>query len=94
MTDQRDLDTLLTRSQTAAALTEAGFRTAPATLATMATRGGGPPFQKYGPRPLYRLGDALAWARARLTTPANQPVDVKRRVLDSEPQPHHEPAIL
>jgi predicted component of type VI protein secretion system len=89
MTDQRDPDTLLTRSEAAAVLTEAGFRTAPATLATMATRGGGPPFQKYGPRPLYRLGDALAWARARLITPS--PAGKQR---NSESQPHHESAAL
>jgi hypothetical protein len=77
MTDQRDLDTLLTRSEAAAALTEAGYRTASATLATMASRGGGPPFQKYGPRPLYRLGEILDWARARLTTPPPSPRDTK-----------------
>jgi hypothetical protein len=79
MTNQRDLDVLLPRSEAAAALTEAGFRTAPATLATMATRGGGPRFQKYGPRPLYRLGDLLDWAHARLTTPARptQSEDIK-----------------
>ena len=37
-------DALLTRARTAAALTEVGFPTAPATLATKASRGGGPIF--------------------------------------------------
>jgi hypothetical protein len=60
-------DTLLTRDQTAAALTAAGFPITPATLATKATRGGGPPFQRFGPRPLYRWGNALQWAQSRLS---------------------------
>jgi hypothetical protein len=53
----------------AQALTEAGFPTAPATLATKATRGGGPPFRLYGRIPLYRWGDALEWAQNRLSKP-------------------------
>ncbi len=60
---------LLSRAQTAAALTEAGFRISPATLATKATRGGGPPFQKFSSRPLYRWGDCLDWAHSRLSSP-------------------------
>jgi hypothetical protein len=62
-------DTLLTRDACAAALTAAGLPTASATLATKATRGGGPPFHRFGPRALYRWGDALDWARAKLTPP-------------------------
>ena len=59
-------EALLTRNATAAALTERGYPTSPATLATKATRGGGPPFRRFGPRPLYRWGDALRWAQSRL----------------------------
>jgi hypothetical protein len=62
-----DPNTMLNRRATAAALTEAGYTTAPATLATLASRGGGPKFRKYGRIPLYRWGDALAWAQARLS---------------------------
>jgi hypothetical protein len=62
-------DQLLPRVPTATALTEAGFPIAPATLATMATRGGGPPYQSFGVKPLYRWGDAIAWAQARLGAP-------------------------
>jgi hypothetical protein len=62
-------DALLLREQAADALTERGFKTSKATLATLAARGGGPVFRKYGPRPLYRLDDLLAWAESRLTTP-------------------------
>ena len=63
------LDALLTRGRTAAALTEAGFPVKAKTLATKATRGGGPPFSKFGPRALYRWDDALSWATGRLTAP-------------------------
>ena len=59
----------LTRRKTAAALTEAGFPVKEATLATKATRGGGPPYQKFGSRALYRWGDALLWAKGRLSAP-------------------------
>jgi hypothetical protein len=64
-----DPDTLLTRDQTAVALTQAGFPVRSATLATKASRGGGPDFRLFGTRPLYRWGDALAWAHAKLTAP-------------------------
>jgi hypothetical protein len=69
LTDPAHPDTLLLREQAADALTQRGYKTSKATLATLATRGGGPTFVKYGPRPLYRLGDLLAWAESRLTTP-------------------------
>jgi hypothetical protein len=62
-----DLDTLLTRKATATALTERGYPVAAGTLATKAVRGGGPPYRKFGNRVLYRLGDAVAWAEARLS---------------------------
>ncbi len=65
-----DPDTLLSRKATSAALANAGFPVAEASLATMATRGGGPPYRLFGRKPLYRLGDALAWATSRLSNPA------------------------
>ena len=64
-----DDDTLLTRDMAAAALTEAGYPVKSKTLATKATRGGGPPYRLFGVRPLYRWGDALAWAQGRLSAP-------------------------
>lgn len=60
---------LLTRTQAADALTAAGFPTSPKTLATKATRGGGPIYAMFGPRALYRWGDCLDWAQSRLTAP-------------------------
>jgi hypothetical protein len=62
-------DTLLTRDQTAAALTASGFPVKAKTLATKATRGGGPPYRLFGIRPLYRWGDSLVWAQSRLSPP-------------------------
>ena len=64
-----DPDALLTRVQLAEALTESGYPIATATLATKAVRGGGPPYQKFGPRALYRWGAALDWAKSLLTKP-------------------------
>ena len=68
--DPRITDTrLMTRRQVAEALTGAGFPISERTLATKATRGGGPPFRKFGPRALYPWRDALAWAESRLSQP-------------------------
>ena len=64
-----DPTTRLRRKALAEALTEAGFPTSGSTLATMVTRGGGPPFQCYGRIPLYRWADALEWAERRLSAP-------------------------
>jgi hypothetical protein len=62
-------DALLTRDQTAAALTAAGFPVKSKTLATKVSRGGGPPYRLFGSRPLYRWGDVLDCAQGRLTAP-------------------------
>ena len=64
-----DPNALLRRRAAAEALTAAGYPVAENTLSTRATRGGGPPFQKFGRIPLYRWGDVLAWAEARLSRP-------------------------
>lgn len=61
-------DALLTRDALAKALTDAGFPVKAPTLATKATRGGGPPFRRFGARPLYRWADAIAWAEGRLSS--------------------------
>jgi hypothetical protein len=66
-----DENALLARADAAKALTAAGFPVSPATLATKATRGGGPRYRLFGRRPLYRWGDALEWARGRLSEPVS-----------------------
>lgn len=62
-------DTLLNRQQTARSLTLAGYPVSEYTLSTMATRGGGPEFCKWGPRAMYRWGSSLSWAQNRLSAP-------------------------
>jgi hypothetical protein len=64
-----DPNARLRRHATAEALTAEGFPISDKTLATRATRGGGPPYQLFGRIPLYRWGDALEWANSRLTPP-------------------------
>jgi hypothetical protein len=63
------------RKQAAAFLTECGYRTAPATLAKLACLGGGPIFESFGRRPLYREPDLIAWALARTTGPRRSTSD-------------------
>jgi hypothetical protein len=62
-------DRMLSRHATAAILSAMGFRITPATLATKASRGGGPPYQLFGRTTIYRWGSALAWAESLLTPP-------------------------
>jgi hypothetical protein len=55
--------TRLTRGQCAEALTRAGYPTTPATLATKASRGGGPDYDVFGRTAIYVWGEALRWAQ-------------------------------
>jgi hypothetical protein len=64
-----DRDALLTRDETAVALTAAGYPIRSATLGTKATRGGGPPFRRFGTRSLW--GDAIDWAEGRMVARMN-----------------------
>jgi hypothetical protein len=70
-----DVQRRLDRKQAAVFLTERGYRTAPATLAKLACLGGGPVFESFGRRPLYREGDLLAWAEAKTTGPRRSTSD-------------------
>jgi hypothetical protein len=65
----KDPDAFLPRSGTAAALTERGFPVSDKTLATIASRGGGPRFHRFGRRIVYRWRDAVEWAEKRLSPP-------------------------
>jgi hypothetical protein len=73
-----DPEALLTARQLSAALTQAGYRIAPATLNTRVSRGGGPPYQKWNVTRLYRWGTALAWAQGRLGPPARTSAEHRR----------------
>ena len=77
-------DVLLGRCEGAAALTEAGYRTASATLATLAVRCGGPIYRRYGPRVIYRWGDLLDWAQSRLSLPMRSTSERDRIIAEAE----------
>jgi hypothetical protein len=72
-------DALLRRREAAAALTAAGFPVRPATLATLASRGGGPPYRRFGAVALYRWGEALEWAQSRLSAPIRSTSELDAR---------------
>jgi len=74
----------LDRRQAAQFLTERGYRTAPATLAKLACIGGGPTFQSFGRKPLYREADLLQWAGARTTGPRRSTSDPGATQFDRE----------
>ncbi len=75
-------DALLNRQDAAAALTRAGFRISPATLATKASRGGGPAYRLFGRVPVYRWNDLITWAEGRMSDPAHEqdPAPIEARV--------------
>jgi hypothetical protein len=79
-----DYERRLGRKEAAQFLTEHGYRTAPATLAKLACIGGGPPFQSFGRRPLYREADLLGWAQGRTTGLRRSTSDPGRRDFDRE----------
>jgi len=60
-----DPETRLTRKTLAKALTDAGYPTSVSALDTKASRGGGPPYERYSRYALYKWGPALTWARKR-----------------------------
>jgi hypothetical protein len=74
----------LGRKEAAQFLTDRGYKTAPATLAKLACLGGGPTFESFGRRPLYREADLLAWAQGKTTGPRRSTSDPGARLSGSE----------
>jgi hypothetical protein len=66
---QPDNERRLTRTEAAAFLSERGYRVAYATLNKYATVGGGPVFESFGRRPLYKPSSLLEWVESRTTSP-------------------------
>ncbi len=62
-------DKIFRRRDAAAALTAAGFPIAPATLSTLASRGGGPPYRRFSGRAIYKWSDLVSWAETRTSEP-------------------------
>lgn len=60
---------LLTRPEAAAHLNSLGFPITKNTLQKMATLGGGPEYQLFGNKALYRPSKLIAWAEAKLSVP-------------------------
>jgi hypothetical protein len=98
-------ETRLRRRAVAEASTAHGYPIKEKTLATMACRGGGPPFQLWGRIPIYTWGPYLGWAEGRLSEPrsstseadVDKPGPRTKRTASpaptaSEPSQQHEPA--
>ncbi len=72
-----DANAFMRRLAVAAALPAAGFPVSATTLATLASRGGGPPYRLFGRIPLYRWSDALTWAEQRCSSLRHSTSDQK-----------------
>jgi hypothetical protein len=64
-----DNERRLSRAEAAAFLSERGFRVAYATLNKYASVGGGPIFESFGRRPLYKPADLMAWVAEKTSGP-------------------------
>jgi hypothetical protein len=64
-----DEPVFLKRKALAAELTRRGCPIAGATLRTLGTRGGGPPYTVPKKAAMYDLAEALAWAQSRVQQP-------------------------
>ncbi|MCB5944251.1 hypothetical protein [Acidocella sp. KAb 2-4] len=73
-----DCRRLLKRKELAESLTEEGFPIKTSTLAVFACRGEGPPFTKWGSMVLYEWGDALEWARNRLSKKVHSTAELSK----------------
>jgi hypothetical protein len=60
----------LSRKETAEFLRAQGLPIKAGTLECLATRGGGPPYHRFGRRAVYDPAEVLAWANARVTIAA------------------------
>jgi hypothetical protein len=69
MLDPLTSESLLTRDKAAAALSNFGYPTTRLTLSTLASRGHGPIYRRYGRRALYRWCDLVSWAESRCSPP-------------------------
>jgi hypothetical protein len=72
-------DRRLSRREAAQFLADNGYPVAATTLAKYASIGGGPIFESFGRKPLYRSDDLLAWARGKSTGPRRSTSDTGAR---------------
>lgn len=86
MTDGRTFS----RPEAARLLQAHGLRTTANSLATMATRGGGPPFYKVGKYAFYRQRDLQAWVSQRSTGLLDSTSTRMGRQIEEHLQPQYE----
>lgn len=79
MQTSNDDERRLSRAEAAAFLSERGFRVAYATLNKYASIGGGPVFESFGRRPLYRPSNLLAWAAQKSSGPRRSTSDAGKQ---------------
>ena len=78
------------RDEAARLLQAHGLRTTPASLATMATRGGGPRYFKVGKLCMYPLSDLEAWVAQRTTGLLDSTSTKVGAQIDNPLQPDYE----
>jgi hypothetical protein len=81
-----DPRTFLTRFQVAETLELCGIPMSSDTLATKATRGGGPPFRIFGKSAVYQWADVVAWVIETMGEPARTTSEHRARMA-SPPEP-------
>jgi hypothetical protein len=84
--DSVDPKTFLTRFQVSEALEACGIPLSYDTLATKATRGGGPPFRIFGKSAVYQWCDVVAWVLETMGEPARTTSEHRAR-LDAPASP-------
>lgn len=73
--DQTKIERPLSRQEASDFLTQRGYKVASTTLAKLASVGGGPTYESFGRKPLYRPTDLLAWVQERSTGPRRSTSD-------------------
>lgn len=77
MIDSVSAERPLSRQDAAQFLAERGYPVAVSTLAKYATIGGGPVFESFGRKPLYKPSDLLAWVIERSSGPRRSTSDLR-----------------
>ena len=72
-----DVEMRLSRKEASEFLSKRGYRVAVQTLAKYATLGGGPVFESFGRKALYKPDDLLAWVASRSSGPRRSTSDLK-----------------
>jgi hypothetical protein len=81
----------LNRIEAANYCTEKGYATSPATLATKASRGGGPVFSYFGARPVYDPEDLDRWIEDNLSDKVRSTAERPRKQIgDGDEAPNEQ----